>query len=83
MIIIVYKQNEEEKKEKVREQLKRKKVLWIVQEELPVFEENGRIVLENSKKIMLESKGFGGIIRSFISINFYSYFKVAIMSPQF
>jgi hypothetical protein len=68
-VIIVYKSEDEPKKEKLVEQIKRKSIFWITQEELPSFDLEGKIVLENRGKILTEQNGLGGVVRSLISNN--------------
>jgi hypothetical protein len=77
--IFVYKKSEEAKKDHLMLQIRRRRLLWIAQEELPAFDSNGRILMESPTKLLLEANGVGGIIRSLVSSDILSL--VADLNP--
>lgn len=70
-VIVVFKTIDENKTTQIAEKIQRKNLLWVSQEELPVFDSTGKIMLQDKTKLMLESNGLGGVFRSIIAPNFY------------
>lgn len=66
-LILVYKESDIDQIQKIKNQVTRKRILWLGQDILPAFDDQGRIVLQQRNKLMVEPTGLGGVVRSMIS----------------